>query len=297
MTDAKKHHFVPQFLLREFAGTDQKLHVHGIDNEREFDAKPRGLAQTNNGHALISLDGSTDRSTLERRMSSLEGEAATAIRDLQASTERTLTEEQIDALSWLAGLQYYRSRFVLGYLDRASPASGMTNLEVQTAMLHVGVGQLLDAWSASKDPSARPKDGWNGMVSTYRSFHWSVVRFTKATLLVSDSFAAQSGVRADVRGKYDRVDLNWSKHGIQVPLLEAGRITIPLTPGLGLFLSPEPGVRAPDARQFNRCTVYNARSFVAYPTEWLGAMPRSVEKLDEWLVTQRWCRQLLAANF
>jgi len=44
MTDAKKHHFVPQFLLREFAGTDQKLHVHGIDNEREFDAKSFGDA-------------------------------------------------------------------------------------------------------------------------------------------------------------------------------------------------------------------------------------------------------------
>lgn len=132
MTDAKKHHFVPQILLREFAGTNQKLHVHGIDNEREFDAKPQGLAQTNNGHALISPDGSTDRSTLERRMSSVEGEAAAAIRDLKATNEKKLTGEQIDSLSWLAGLQYYRSPFVLGYWYRASPAEDFHGWRAQS---------------------------------------------------------------------------------------------------------------------------------------------------------------------
>lgn len=297
MPEAKKHHYVPQFLLREFAGTDLKLHVHGIDKDREFSTGPLGLAQTNNGHTLVSMDGTTDRATLERRMSSLEGDAATAIRDLKASPGKAITEEQIDVLSWFAGLQYYRSRFVLGYLDRAIPDSGMTKLEVQTAMLHVGVSQLLNAWFASKDPEARPKDSWNGMVSTYRGFQWSVVRFAKETLLISDNFAAQSGVRPDVRGNYDRVDINWSKHGMQVPLHEADRVTIPLTPRLGLYLSRKPGLRAPDARQFNRATVYNARSFVAYPTEWVGAMPRSMAAFGEWLDTQRWCRQLLAANF
>lgn len=79
MSTPKKHHFVPQFLLRGF--TDEKgfLVVHALEPATEYKSTVGGTGHQNDGHTLYLRDGTGDRLTLEREMSQIEANAGRSI--------------------------------------------------------------------------------------------------------------------------------------------------------------------------------------------------------------------------
>lgn len=293
----KKHHFVPQMLLRNFASSDGRLRVFAIDREATYTSRTLGLGQVKGGHNRVRPDGTVDRDFLEQWMSSLEGAAAGDIARLTASKELTVHVKDYPSLPWLASLQYNRSRAVMGYLKSRLEAESMTGsaLEVQTAILDVTARNVLGAWESSKDEHARPKDQWDSMVSVLIHLRWDVLRYEKPCLVVSDGFAAQYGVAPEYEAAYDRTAKNWAKHGIGVPQHQAMSFTIPLTTQVALHLHRGDARKYLSAQQVNQRTIYAARSFVALPSDW--TLPDdALGDIDGWIDTQRFVRSMIAKN-
>lgn len=238
-----KHHYVPQFLLRNFADAKEQLVVHRLDQSGSFPAVVLKTGHRNDGHTLYgpSFDGGKDRTTLESMMSGLEAKAALVISELASPAGASeLSEEHRHVLRWFAGLQTARSRFTFGYISRQAEQEGgpigLTREETQTGLLMASTRSHLDAWMASKDPDSHYKDRYSPFGSELMAFRWDLVRFKQPSLVVSDAFAAQSGIRVEQRHKYHPVQKNWAKHGIGVPLNESARVTMALTPTLGVYL-------------------------------------------------------------
>jgi hypothetical protein len=94
MSVPKKHHYVPQFLLRNFADDRGQLVVHRTDQQREYGSNVRDLGHRNLGHSLFWPNREPDHASLESRMADIEGAAATAVGDLRPVRTRTVSADQ-----------------------------------------------------------------------------------------------------------------------------------------------------------------------------------------------------------
>lgn len=298
-----KHHYVPQFLLRNFAGSKEELIVHRVDHDRSFPAKVLKTGHRNDGHTLYGpgYDGGKDRSTLETMMSALEGETNLVIDELVATKTTEVSPEQKEVLRWFAGLQIARSRFLFGYILRSNEydldAKDMANDEIQTSLLSAGPLSHLVAWEKSKDPHSHYKDRFTPFGSGLMAFRWDVVRFREPSLVISDNFVSQSGIRVENRNDYTHVQKNWAKHGMGVPRSQSARVTMALTPTLGLHLHRGATRRTLKADAFNRDTIYSAKEFVAHAPGWESSKPHLSESMVENLSVQRMLRAVMAKSF
>jgi hypothetical protein len=156
---------------------------------------------------------------------------------------------------------------------------------------------FLGAWSIRNDMEARPKDKWNPYAGSLLDFNWDVVRFRGPSLVASDAFAAQSGIRRDLRKNFNPTEQRWAMHGFVVPLHECERVTIALSPSTGLYLHRLEGRRRIKAEDFNRYTVYSSRDFVTHNVDWPTSHPRLYKSMAEHLALQRMLRRAMPASF
>lgn len=233
-------------------------------------------------------------------MSKIEAVSAASIEDIIQSNGTDVTDEQKQEITWLAGLQILRNRFTLGYVaheaQREYPTDA-TKKVIQTGLLSAALLSYLEAWGHRDDPYAKPKERWNPYAGSLLEFRWDIARYRSPSLVVSDAFIAQSGIRKELRGRYAPVERRWANHGFIVPLHECERVTIPLTPTIGLYLHRFPNRRRIKADDFNRHTVYSSRDFVAHCPDWETANPRLHEAVAENLALQRMLRQAMPASF
>ena len=84
MSDARRHHFVSQFYLRNFLGAGAPPLLYVIDKPRQADfaTSTRNVAQERDFHR-VDLAG-VSPNTIEEALSSLEGEVATSLRAILA---------------------------------------------------------------------------------------------------------------------------------------------------------------------------------------------------------------------
>lgn len=294
---------MPQFLLRNFADAKEKLSVHRIAGDNNFTGVVLKIGQITDGHTLYGKHfGSEGRNRvkLESAMSALEGEAAAVIKDLMEPKATELTEEQKQVLCWLIGLQIRRNRFSLGYIAHQIRKEGIGDLsdeEFQTGLLISAVSTYLDAWSNRNNPQVRPKERWNPFAGALHQFRWDIVRYREPSLVVSDVFAAQSGVRQELRKDFKPIDQRWAKHGFNVSLETCERVTIPLSPLMGLHLHRSEERKRLKADDFNRYTVYSSRDFVAHQIDFEISQARLYKLTTEHLWTQRFLRTAMPASF
>lgn len=292
MSSAKKHHFVPQMLLRRFADDKGKLTVHRLDRADAHTASVRDLGHRNQGHTLYFPGREPNQDVLEQQMSDLEGEASRAVDRLAAGRATTLDEDDREVLAWFMALQWTRHRSTLGAVRAAaraaSPDASGTSVDdyaLRSGGLIAGPAILLHAWQMRTDPDARPKESYNGVVvNLLHRFEWRVVRYRRPVLVVSDNSVCMSGV-AD--GETAGVPEAWTRHGAGVGTGTCRRITCPLTPRLGLLLENGRDPTHLKAEVFNRLTVHNSREFVAHHQEWPHAEPRLHQSLHDDLWLQR----------
>lgn len=233
-------------------------------------------------------------------MSAVETDSGAAIEEISTSTSTEVTDEQKQAICWLTGLQILRNRFTLGYVaheTRMAYPAGASAQDVQTGLLSAALLSYLAAWSNRNDPYARPKDKWNPYAGSLLGLRWEVMRYRAPSLVLSDSFAAQSGIREDLRKNFAPVEQRWAMHGFVVPLHECARVTIALTPTTGLYLHRFNGRRRIKAEDFNRYTVYSSRDFVAHGLDWNDTNPRLYKSMIGQLGLQRMLRRAMPASF
>lgn len=70
---AKKHHFIPQFLLQHFIGQRGKLVIHQVTSERRFNASVRDVGHRNLGHSIYRHGQEPDHASMEAAMGDIEG--------------------------------------------------------------------------------------------------------------------------------------------------------------------------------------------------------------------------------
>ena len=110
---AKKHHFIPQFLLQHFAGQRGKLVIHQVMSEWRLNSSVRDVGHRNLGHSIYRLGQEPDHDSMEAAMGNIEGEAATAVRELVQRRERVVPSHSRHALAWLLALQCQRRLFLM----------------------------------------------------------------------------------------------------------------------------------------------------------------------------------------
>lgn len=265
----KKHHYVPQMLLRRFTH-DGRLWYWSIErDEKPRPSRPTEIAHVNQGHTVITRDGSKDHDSLERAMSDIEGAASRVITQIEQNESlNTLCDEQIVPLAWLASLQQARSRtrmaFIAQQADLLAEGSRTTGsaYETQTALLRATTTGLLSSWFLRDDESARPKEQWDGTASLLCGLRWDVMRYEEPGLIVTDAFAAQFGVRDDVDVTAD----TWgAKFGLNTPPWAARGFTIALTPRIALHLHHGDTRKPVAAAAVNMHSIRSARAFLAFP--------------------------------
>jgi len=300
--EPKKHHFVPQFLLRNFADSREQLTVHRLAADATYMSSVRALGHRNDGHTLFWPNREPNKVILEKKMSALEGAAKLVVDRLATGRGQDLTTEEREVLAWFTALQWSRNRFIMTSMRRGAlegvPLDPMSNdyqFLTRSLGLVSGLTPLLDAWSARNDPYARPKERWNNIVSMLSQFHWRVARFKSDSLVVSDNIVCLSGVATNQTT--DVPTAAWTLHGLGVGFGTCQRVTIPLTPRLGLHLerdkAPQPSLKAED---FNRATVFNSRDFIAYSPTWAEENPRLHRLVLKQLHRQRFVLSVIYPN-
>ncbi|MGW1976661.1 DUF4238 domain-containing protein [Streptomyces sp. NPDC001889] len=286
----KKHHFVPQFLLRRFAGPDRRLVVHQYMRGRQFTSSVLNVGHRTYGHSLYWPGREPDHSSMESAMAAIEGEAATAIRSLAAGRGRTVPHYVRRPLAWLIALQLQRSRFLLHILASKIKAgnSGLSDGEIQTGFMAFLNASVLHPWRMRDDPDAEFDDVWNGIVALLLmgGTHWSCYRPRQGGLLVGDNLVCFSGAIASTApADTPRPFLD---HGVGVGLESFRRVTVPLGDDLALIVSRDvQDAFRFDAAALNRFTVLNSREFVAHSPAWPAEHPDLASDLRTCLETQR----------
>ncbi|MFJ4668899.1 DUF4238 domain-containing protein [Kitasatospora purpeofusca] len=306
----KKHHFVPQFLLRRFAGPDEKLLIHRVAEDKQYQATVVNTGHRNLGHSLYRPGREPDHHSMEGWMSDLESEASAAVRELAQGRTRHVPADVRRALAWLMALQWQRSRFLLHVVgqevtaradawaaadpfavdlgeDDATNDPAQEALLLQTALMSILDRHVLEPWRLRDEQDASPKDRWNHLVSIVlgSNMHWSCYRPTWGGLVTSDTTVCFSGITGTPPAD---IPVGFFDHGVGAGLHQFKRITMPLGSNLAVIISQDP--RDADrlsAADINRFTVYNSREFVAHSSALPQSNPKLATALKEALAVQR----------
>lgn len=299
MSTPKKHHYVPQFLLRRFAGgpSGAQLQVHKVDSENSYLGTASSIGHRKYGHT-IEFPGIAKQEWLEPAMSVLEGQVSKVVDDLAGSRSRELTDDQQDVLAWFLALQWTRHPGILDSNRRLLAERGIyvdgeaqfTAAQQLSAPLLLKVGHLLWAWEASRNPNSSPKDRWNELLPKLHSFSWKICRYRSPALIVSDMSVALTGLRP---GSTTELPMVWQRHGVGISFDNCLRITVPLDPHFGLLLTRDGGPEQITAPQFNKHTLYNSREFIAFSPQWPQLAPKLYTAVMKALPTQRFARSML----
>ncbi|WP_157876822.1 DUF4238 domain-containing protein [Streptomyces graminilatus] len=294
----KKHHFVPQFLLRRFADSAGRLVVHKVLEQRQYQSTVTNLAHRNFGHTLYWPGREPDHVTLEAAMAEIEGDAATAVRELAERRSRTVPGDVQVALAWFLALQWHRSRFLMYLIAQETDANsrGFSAQQIQTSLLGQVSAHVINPWSLRND-SVRPKDRWNFLVSILlgTDMHWSCYRPQGGGLIVSDNIVCFSGPAVPPPAGVPR---GFFDHGIGAGLDGFQRVTVPLGNDLALIITRDSGeARRLNTAVLNRFTIFNSREFVAHAPGWTGAHPKLAEDLPTWFEIQRMVAPAFMQNY
>jgi hypothetical protein len=85
----KRQHYVPQFLLRGFAGVDGKLSIFQRGKGTSFRSHPKDVACQRYYNASKSASGEIDTQTIEAELSQIEGAGSAAMKSLLSGTAPT----------------------------------------------------------------------------------------------------------------------------------------------------------------------------------------------------------------
>lgn len=107
MGKARKHHFIPQFYLRQFTNTDEKLYVveKSIDT-RNWPSSTENAGAKRDYHTLDWMDRKADTETIEQRLSEVEDSQASLLKAIVESPE-SFSDRKGELAEFIA-LMYFR---------------------------------------------------------------------------------------------------------------------------------------------------------------------------------------------
>ncbi|PPF62148.1 hypothetical protein C5C18_06705 [Rathayibacter tritici] len=270
MTGSKKHHYVSAFLLRHFGteGKDQ-LRVERVDAGKSYTAHALDIGARNNAHTVSSrMD--KNPTFYEDGMAALESEASAAVRVLLDSDSDAVPTDLRPTLERFLVLHFFRHP---EHHERFKNEIRVEEAEKIAALGGDFEETLSDMMVAAIAYAAVPHDirtgadnpeRWALYSNRFAKFTWRVARYPTDSLVIGDRLVCTSGATgagpnavSERASLYGFAGLAWCR-----------RVTVPLSPRVGLHLSLRRDAPPLSAALFNRTTVRNSRSFVAYAPDW-----------------------------
>ena len=203
MTDAKRHHQVPQFYLRQFADEDEQVTVVRFgEPARTFTAAVKNVA-VETGFYDVDWLGDERRGELERFLGKVEGAAAQSLQTVLSGKAPTL-EDRYNLSAWIA-LQYVRGRggransidlqklfvraelAVRGEKDFTDRMRGLGADNAEQDWDRVVLrGELADPRTARLQHTRTMLKIARMIAPLYAGAHWRIVRFGRRKLITSD---------------------------------------------------------------------------------------------------------------
>ncbi|MFE3167928.1 DUF4238 domain-containing protein [Streptomyces sp. NPDC059224] len=148
MADPKLHHYVPQFYLRRFTDSAERLWVWDRTNDRVFRTQPKAVAAESNFYTLPQLvDHGHSPMEMEKQFADLEGQAAAItgqwldwVRCGHPGDSLPMPEENREAISLFLALQSLRTADARAILVAFSALRGyQAESEEDARALHAAV--------------------------------------------------------------------------------------------------------------------------------------------------------------
>lgn len=150
MSKPKRHHYVPQMLLRNFVDAKGKLHVYRKSDAATWEASPADTFLERHLYSTIEADGAREPD-LERAYSDLEGQASQIIASLIAAarggTVPTLSDQERDVWALFVYQQMKRVPEMFRKLAVKRPFAD--RLEDAIKQLETRLGRSLSAEEAA----------------------------------------------------------------------------------------------------------------------------------------------------
>lgn len=141
MNDPKRHHYVPEFYLKGFVGTDGCLAV--LDRASDHVRLLQPSAVTVEKHFYAATDERGRRhSDIERALASVEGVAAPILRKLTA--REPLNERERKEMSFFLGLLSVRTPAFINSIRAATESMSKSLVQIQLSTVQQAVGRIRD---------------------------------------------------------------------------------------------------------------------------------------------------------
>jgi hypothetical protein len=295
MTPSKKHHFVPQFILRNFTDAKGQLFVKRHGNGRWRPSNPNAVGFRNNAHR-VSKRFNEDPSFYEKQMALVESESAPLIQELIAS-DLTLVPDVMKAS--LQGFLVMNQMREPGLLEGILPKiqaefTEFTHLPgVQELIQDLGIAAL--TWPAPGSEDDTAVSSYRGRSAAYAeafgAFRWNIVRFTDDPLVLGDRLVCTYGQVRHFGGAPSMTASHFGAEG----LLTCDRVTVALSSRVGLLLSRKGRPEMLNAVAFNRATILNSQSFIAHHPLWrsaanavvVQAADEQIGQVEAWRLAER----------
>jgi hypothetical protein len=280
MGDKKKHHFVSQFILNNFANDRGQLSVSRMDGTPEYIAKVSDIGHRNNGFRVEELH--EDHTYFEDLHSVLESSVAEIFHGWQHSEARPVTEAERDLVERFIVLHMMRwpvlSDSLLGTLDESLAGLGqVAHLpEVQILkrdLLVEAVSYAAGSGRAEQWDMPVGGDRWQTYKDELANFRWVLIRFQDPMLLIGDRLVNGFGRVGETPRSPRWKGSTFGDGGLSTWT----RITIPFSPFAGLLLTRNPELMSLRPERFNQSTICNSREFVAYSPRWPQTSPDMFE--------------------
>jgi hypothetical protein len=276
MATKKKHHFISQFILKSFANEKEQLEVHRLGGGKPYLARVSDIAHRNNAFRVERLED--DPTFFEDRHAELEGDVAAVFERWTrpgvtsvSSSDRSLVERFIvlHMMRWPAlsdnigeNIDVHLNGF--GAIANDPRAKALK----RDLLVHAVSFAAIQHTDRHSDPQARA-ERWEQYEHHLNAFYWQLITFEEPVLLIGDRLVCGHGdVASHVRSTaWDR-----STYGTG-GLATWTRVTIPISPHVGLLLARDPKLVSLRPERFNQTTIRNSREFIAYSPQWRRDSP------------------------
>ncbi|UQB17877.1 DUF4238 domain-containing protein (plasmid) [Clavibacter nebraskensis] len=259
----RKHHYISAFILKKFE-ENGAFTVIPLDGSPTHIGNNSSTGWLKDSHRADPLEDDPDAYE-DAQSRFVESKAAVLLARLVGGDDSVIRGPDRESIEKLLILHHHRHPAIMQHVSgRTAPeAEAHEHTPEISAAFRAFLAQAV-TFTADLDAKFSPgtheqsKVRWAQYRRALDEFTWNIVRYPEPSLLLGDMLVCPSRLAPGRR-------LDERQYGWTFGLLAAERVTIALTPTVGLLLSRDSHQRTLIPEAFNRSTIGSATRFVIVP--------------------------------
>ena len=230
-----------------------------LDGRPAFGSRPINVAQTNHGHSVTNL--SAEKSDFyEQAHAKLEHLAAEVIAGWAHDSTASVKASEIEIIERFIVLHMFRRPSFMSAtnetvdIDMGPLAGTEAGYQIRRDMMIAAVSFPALLGAPHKYLVGNESERWAEYRAQFARYEWSLQRYSEPSLIVGDSLVSMYGDK-DADPSSEQWRRSYFGGG---GLASALRVSLPLTPTLGLLLSRGGELKRLRAETLNRSTIFHA---------------------------------------